>query len=274
MTRWLVNGSPDGLVSPADRGLLYGDGLFETVAFHRGRSALWPLHMARLAEGCRRLDLPPPDAQLLADECRMLLAGQARAVIRLALTRGTGGRGYFPPAQTRPTRILIRRAFPPDIDAQRANGVAMATSQIRLPAGSPVTDALGGIKHANRLEQVLIASACGEQGAGEALVLDVEGAIVEGLSGNIVVVRDDRMIAPGPHPASVAGVGLEWLRRAAGAALEERPFPAAQLRQGDTLWVINSIRGPCRVRALDGRELACDRLLPEWQRRWLEEIEK
>lgn len=274
MTRWLVNGVPDALVSPTDRGLLYGDGLFETIAFHAGRSALWRLHMVRLAEGCRRLGLPPPDPELLAEECQALLAGTARVVIRLGITRGSGGRAYFPPESPEPTRIMVRREFPADIDAQRARGIAMRTSPIALAAGPPATDHLGGIKHSSRLEQVLIAADCMDHAADEALVLDAEGMIVEGLAGNIVLVRGGEMVAPGPHPAAVAGVGLEWLRRAAGPALRERPVAAAQLREGDSLWVINSVRGPCRVRTLDGRELAPDSRLAEWQRRWFEEIEK
>jgi len=274
VTRWLVNGEPDALIPPTDRGLLYGDGLFETIAFHGGKSVLWPLHMARLADGCRRLELPPPDAQLLAAECRALLDGAPRAVIRLGITRGSGGRAYFPPAHAEPTRILIRREFPADIDAQRARGIAMRSSPVRLAAGPSVTEPLGGLKHTNRLEQVLIARDCLDHAAEEALVLDADGMIVEGLAGNIVVVRDGRMIAPGPHPAAVAGVGLEWLRRSAGAELQERPFAAAQLRRDDGLWVINSIRGTCRVRTLDGHELAGDPLLARWQQRWLEEIEK
>ncbi len=274
MNRWLVNGVPGALVQPMDRGLLYGDGLFETIAFHGGRSALWPLHMARLAEGCRRLGLPPPDRELLAEECRALLAGAARAVVRLGITRGSGGRAYFPPERPEPTRIVIRREFPADIDAQRARGIVMRTSPIALAAAPPARDHLGGIKHSSRLEQVLIAADCMEHAADEALVLDAEGMIVEGLAGNIVVIRDGEMIAPGPHPAAVAGVGLEWLRRAAGPALSERPVAAAQLQEDDSLWVINSVRGPCRVRTLDGRELGLDSRLAEWQRRWFEEIEK
>lgn len=274
MSRWLVNGVPGALVPPDDRGLLYGDGLFETVAFHNGRSALWPLHMARLAEGCRRLGLPPPDTGLLAEESRVLLCDARRAVIRLGITRGRGGRAYFPPARPEPTRILIMRDFPDDLPARRERGLAMHTSSIRLPAGAPATGHLGGIKHSNRLDQVLIASGCRDHGADEALVVDTEGMLVEGLAGNLIVVRDAQMIAPGPHPAAVAGVALEWLRRAAGADLTERPLAAGELGREDALWVINSLQGPCRVRTLDGRRLATDEILAGWRQRWREEIEK
>src|SRR6056297_1735643 len=221
MTRWLVNGEPDALIAPTDRGLLYGDGLFETILFHRGRSALWSLHMARLVDGCRGLALPQPDVDLLAAECHELLGNGNSAVIRIAITRGSGGR-----------------------------------------------------KHMNRLEQVLIAEECARRGADEALVLDSAGMIVEGLAGNIVVVRDGRLIAPGPHPAAVAGVGLEWLRRRAGSDLEERPFGAAELTRDDALWVINSVRGPCPVRTLDGRALVRDERIPDWRQRWQKEVEE
>lgn len=277
MTRWLVNGVPDALVPPTDRGLLYGDGLFETVAFHNGKSALWPLHMARLAEGCRRLALPAPDVELLAAECGQLVGDRARVVIRLAITRGSGGKAYFPPAQPEPTRILIRRGFPAELSRQRESGIAMRTSPFRLAGdwlGGDCLGGLGALKHMNRLAQVIIAEDCDRHGAAEALVLDDHDMIVEGLAGNIVVVQNGRMIAPGPHPAAVAGVGLEWLRQRAGTALVERPFAAGELGRDDAVWVINSVRGPCGVCALDGRALMMVPCLREWQQRWREEIEE
>jgi len=268
-SRWLVNGKADALVAPTDRGLLYGDGLFETLAFHHGHCRLWSLHMARLVEGCRRLGLPRPDIDLLAAESRELLGDGNSAVIRIAVTRGSGGRAYFPPDNPELTRILMRRALPGQLESMRARGLDMHTSTIRLEA-----NLIGGLKHMNRLEQVLIADECARHDAAEALVLDAAGMIVEGLAGNIVVVRGDRLIAPGPHPAAVAGVGLEWLRRHPDSALEERPFAAAELAGDDALWVINSVRGPCPVRSLDGRELARDGRIGEWQQRWHKEVEE
>lgn len=269
MTRWLVNGEPDALLAPDDRGLLYGDGLFETIAFHRGRSALWPLHMARLVDGCRRLALPRPDIDLLAAECHELLGNGDSAVIRIAITRGRGGRAYFPPERPEVTRIVMRRALPEHLEMQRTRGLDMHTSTARLDGNT-----LGALKHMNRLAQVMIAEECARHGAAEALVLDSDGMIVEGLAGNLIVVVGERLVAPGPHPAAVAGVGLEWLRRHPDSVLEERPFAARELAKGDALWVINSVRGPCPVRSLDGGALTRDRHIAEWQKRWQEEIEQ
>jgi len=268
MSRWLVDGRPGALVSPDDRGLLYGDGLFETVAFHGGESRLWALHMQRLARGCERLGLPAPDAGLLFAECRELVGDRARAIVRVSLTRGVGGRAYTPPADPRPTRIVMLREWPVDM-ARRRDGLSMATSPVRLAPGPAA-----GLKHMNRLEQVLIARGIAAAGADEAMVLDPRGRIVEALTGNIVVVRDGRLIAPGPHPAAVAGVGLAWLRCRAGAGLVERDLRADELEAGDGLWVINSIQGPCPVRSLDGRSLGIDGVVRSWQNAWREEVEE
>ena len=268
MSHWLVDGEPGALVSPEDRGLLYGDGLFETIAFHNGQSRLWSLHMQRLERGCRVLGLPDPDTARLASEARQLVAGRSRAIVRLALTRGVGGRAYFPPAQVRSTRILIRRDWPRSIEQRRRDGIAMRSSSVRLGH-----DAAGGLKHSSRLNQVLIASELQSSGVEEGLVLDPEGRIVEGLAGNIVVERGGRLIAPGPHPAAVAGVGLAWLRQRA-EALIEREMRADELRSSDRLWVINSIQGPCPVRNLDGRPIEIEGVVRQWQDAWRKEVER
>lgn len=265
----MVDGVPGALVSPDDRGLLYGDGLFETIAFHRRRSLLWPLHMERLRRGCDALGLPQPDEHRLAEECERLVGERARAVVRLALTRGVGGRAYFPPEQVRPTRILALRDFPDDLARRRGAGLTMQTSPVRLEPGPG-----GTLKHMNRLGQVLVANALTGSPVDEALVLDRHGRLVEALLGNLVVVRGDALIAPGPHPAAVAGVGLEWLRRRAGADLIERAMGVDELEESDGLWVINSVQGPCPVRCLDGRPRNIDGVVRKWQDAWRAEVEQ
>src|SRR5438445_9409236 len=108
----LVNGMAGGSIATDDRGLSYGDGLFETVLFVNGYAPLWPRHMARLAEGCARLLLPVADADLLAREAAHAGARLARAVVRITLTRGAGPRGYAFPESPQPTRIVAASAAP------------------------------------------------------------------------------------------------------------------------------------------------------------------
>ena len=103
-TLWLVNGQSTG-VDPADRGLAYGDGLFETMAARDGRIHWLDLHLDRLEEGCRRLEIPAPSRSLVAREIDAHCPTQGRAVVKLIVTRGAGARGYLPPEPAAPTRV-------------------------------------------------------------------------------------------------------------------------------------------------------------------------
>lgn len=255
----LVNGVPKDSVSVLDRGLLYGDGVFETIRFVRGRSPLWARHIDRLKRSLRVLGIPAPDPAQLLSECKQLIAKQPDAVIRITLTRGQGGQAYFPPGQAEPNRILTLRS-----PAQPKPEINMIRSTVTLNS----TSVLAGIKHLNRLEQVLIARECQLHGAQEALVSDQEGWLVEGLSGNIVLHHGGQLIAPGPHPAAVWGVGLDWLRALLKCQLSERPFHRDELQPDDSIWVINSVQGVRLVHQLDGHLLppstALDPAITAW----------
>lgn len=265
----LVDGRPADGVPVDDRGLLYGDGLFETIAFHSGTAPLWPLHMDRLRRGAEALAIPLPAPALLERECEELAGGHGRCVVRLALTRGSGGQAYFPPDEPAPRRILLRRPFPADAVRQRSEGLRMITARQRLEGAI----AGGGWKHLNRLPQVLVAAEVRRAGADEAVVLDARGRLVEALAGNLVIVRGDRLLVPRSHGAAVSGVGLAWLRERAGEGVEEADLTRESLRSDDAIWVINSVAGIRPAAALDGRKHPAGAPLERWQQHWLHDIE-
>ena len=103
--RVLVNGRPGGAIDPLDRGLHYGDGLFETIAIAGGRPRFLEWHLERLTAGVRRLVFPEPDLATLRAEIAALIDAP-QAVVKLVLTRGAGQRGYRPPRPAHPTRIV------------------------------------------------------------------------------------------------------------------------------------------------------------------------
>jgi len=147
----LVNGVPAATVSAFDRGLSYGDGLFETIRFVQGKAPLWSRHMQRLQDSCARLHLPAPDTRQLFDEAVAVTAGFEHAVVRITLTRGLGERGYAPPSSPTSTRIVAGFEAPAMSGPAYVSGVRVRWCETRL-AQQPL---LAGLKHLNRLEQVL-----------------------------------------------------------------------------------------------------------------------
>ena len=123
---------------------------------------------------------------------RRLVDGERHAVVRLTITRGSGGRAYQPLVDPAPRRILMRRPWPSGLEVARRAGIVMQTSPVRLAVGGP----LAGIKHGNRLEQVLAAEHARRAGVDEAVLLDSSGRLVEAIAGNVVLVVDGEALTP------------------------------------------------------------------------------
>lgn len=239
----LLNGQPDAPLTVDDRGLTYGDGLFETIAVRGGEPQHLELHLARLREGCARLRLPFTDWPALAAEIRRLAEGRDRAVVKAIVTRGPGGRGYRPPSETRCTRIVALHAWPDWPDAWKREGVAVRLCSTRL-AGNP---ALAGLKHLNRLEQVLARAEWDDPGIAEGLMLDTEGRLVEGVMTNLFFVMEGELRTPSLERAGVAGIMRRRILEAAprlghACRMVAGPTPE-ELWRADEVFVCNSVAG-------------------------------
>ena len=237
-TTALVDGRPADSLDLADRGLNYGDGLFETIAVRDGRPELLEAHLTRLFEGCARLGIEPPGGDVLRAETRVLCEGVPRAVLKILVTRGSGGRGYAP-GSTAPRRILRRLPWPEE-SPPPPDGIAMRVCRQRL-ASNP---ALAGIKHLNRLEQVLARAEWDDPGIAEGLMLSLDGRIIEGVSSNVFFERRGTLVTPDIRDCGVAGVmRAEIMRLAAelGIHCEARDVPFDELHAFDGCFVCNSL---------------------------------
>lgn len=248
--RVLVDGEDDPRVSALDRGLAYGDGLFETIRVLHGKAPLWSRHMARLREGCARLGLPAPDARQLEAECTQVAAGVADAVVKIVLTRGLGERGYAPAPEAAPTRIVA--AFPAPVVPPDwyADGIRVRCCALRLAA----QPRLAGIKHLNRLEQVLARAEWSDAGVVEGLMFDREGNLVSATAANVFVGLDGGLSTPPVENCGVAGV----LRAALLEALPRvrvRTIAKEELMRADEMFLASSVRGALPVRDFDGHAL-------------------
>ena len=240
--RVLVNGDEGARIAANDRGLLYGDGLFETILFANGAAPLWLRHVHRLLRGCERLGLPAPDPELLAREAGQVVVGMQRAVVRMTLTRGTGARGYAPPQEAECTRIVA--AFdPPFIPTDwYARGIRVRFGELRL-ATQP---RLAGIKHLNRLEQVLAQAEWQDESIVDGLMLDTEGEVVSSTASNVFLVRGGVLVTPDLRFSGVLGVmRAEVLRLAKelGIAVSEEPVWPRDVEAASEVFITNAVRG-------------------------------
>jgi len=239
----LVNGAPPGdpeLALPAnDRGFHYGDGVFESALLRTGRVRFLEDHLERLYGGCERLGIPPPERAVLLADIEQVTAGSLAGVLKIVVSRGPGARGYRPDSAAEPTRVVALHALPEAADTRE---IALRWCTMRLGRNAR----LAGIKHLNRLEQVLAQAEWHDRRIGEGLMLDTEGELVCGTASNIFIVRDGVLVTPDLRYSGVRGVMRKQVLRAAaqlGIAASEEPLWPEDLERASEVFVTNAVRG-------------------------------
>lgn len=254
----LVNGEAVQRVGVMDRGLHYGDGLFETLACLDGRVQRLDAHLQRMRLGCDRLMLSYPGDRAFRDDIHALIEGsrdrvQRNAVIKIMLTRGIGQRGYrFDPAVV-PTRISLLSDWPSHADTWWCDGIRVKV------CNTPITEnaQLAGIKHLNRLDSVLAAAELGTD-YDEGLMLDRNGFIIEGTMSNLFARIDDTLQTPRTDACGIDGIMRDAVLQAARSAGIDSAYAQltrAQLERASEIFVTNSVIGICPVIRLEDRAL-------------------
>jgi len=246
-----IDGREARAVSALDRGLHYGDGLFETIACLEHRPRLLERHLARLEAGCRRLALAT-DLAAVAAEVRELAAGAGRAIVKVLVTRGVAtARGYGPSGTERPTRITLRYAWPEDDAHLAQDGVRVRIAATRLGENP----ALAGLKHCNRLEQVLARAELRDAELAEALMFSSGGRLISGTMSNVFLVHQGRLATPRLDACGVAGVMRAAVLEAAAVAgipAAEDALGALELERAEEIFLTNALIGVRPVRELPG----------------------
>ena len=208
----LINGEPDERVSVHDRGFQYGDGLFETLAVVRGVPLLWERHLRRLLHGAARLGIgiPAETGAALRAESDRLCQGAERAVLKIILTRGASGRGYAPPADAVPTRVVNLSPWADSLSRTHGARVKFCDTTVAR------NRALAGIKHLNRLEQILARREL-ETNYDEGLMRDETGYVIEGTMSNVFIVSRGALLTPDLSYSGVVGVIRELVLECAPA---------------------------------------------------------
>ena len=238
-----------------ERGLHYGDGLFETLACVGGAPRLLALHLKRLLEGCRRLALRPPEAAQLTAEIASLARGSERAVLKLLVTRGPAqARGYAANGEEPGTRILLRYPWPKEDERLSQEGVRVRLGELRLGENP----ALAGLKTSTASSRCWRASSGQRPRSPSRCCSPAAADLVGGTAANVFLVRDGQLQTPRLDRCGVAGVMREAVILAAQRAhiaLEKRPLTRLDLDAAQELFLTSALIGVRPVRELAGRTL-------------------
>lgn len=262
-------------IDSSDRGLAYGDGLFETIAYVNGVLHNWELHWHRLLSGTARLAIDLPDekfflaqinAKIIQDSqlTNSLSEAISSRVVKIIVTRGVGGRGYIYPELQKSTIIISVHAWPERADDDYHSGILAVVCQTCL-ANQP---ALAGIKHLNRLEQVLgrnefsnshylegIMLACADNPLKNPLTepFEMDSLLIEGTSSNLFFVINGRLFTPAIDTCGVQGTIRQQifaLAKHMGIVIEESHYPLSELKNAAEVFFTNSIFGVLPVASI------------------------
>ncbi len=236
----LINGVYSHQVDQTDRGFQYGDGLFETIAILNGQASFLDLHLARLQKDCHRLKIPYPGTELLTLEVEQLTKNADNAVLKIILTRGVGGRGYRQPDHINTTRVLSLHPYPDYPDSYKNQGIHARFCATRLG----LNPSLAGIKHLNRLEQILARSEWTDPTIQEGIMLDFNDLVIEGTMTNLFYIKDDNIYTATLTLSGVSGIMRSIIMLLCAnhqLTVIEHDFKQAELLAADEIFVCNSI---------------------------------
>ena len=275
MRKAWVDGINCQTTSILDRGLAYGDGLFETLLYESGKIHLLGSHLARLQAGATRLRISFA-LETLQDELRDflnearaegLVSDSQKAVLKIILSRGVGGRGYaFPEGARTSQRVIMLFDHPAYPSSFQEDGI-----HIRL-CKTPVSvnAALAGLKHLNRLDSVMARSEWDDPEISEGLMLDEQRFIIEGTMSNLFMVCGNVLITPSLQRAGVEGVMRAHLLILADKYRVEtrirESLTLEQLFDADEVFVCNSIFGIWPVTRLESKQWPVGKLTKTLQK--------
>lgn len=255
----LVNGLPTEHIRVFDRGLLYGDGVFRTVLVKAGYALCWQRHYDKLRGDCAALGIVCPPKAILTGEISELVKTYPDCVLKVIVTRGEGQRGYAVQDSIAPTRILMTSPLPQHPPSHYSDGVRLCLCATRLA----IQPGLAGIKHLNRLENILARREWSDPEIAEGLMLDMEDNVIEGTMSNLFLLRGNTLYTPDLGRCGVSGVQRARIMEMAvglGMTVKVENLALARIYDADEIVLCNSVIGIWQVRELAGKTWPADGL--------------
>jgi 4-amino-4-deoxychorismate lyase len=250
----LINGDFNGAISALDRGLSYGDGVFRTIKVVQGLPEYWPVHYQTLVKDCTAIGIVCPSADVFINDFEQLFSiEELVAVAKIIVTRGEGARGYSPPAVTNPLRVMIKSSMPDYAQENFSEGVALHLCETRI-GHQPK---LAGVKHLNRLENVLARMEWHDPKIVEGLMLDCNDNVIECTAANIFARYENVLLTPALDQCGVSGITRKQIL-ARAHTLNLKPaietMSLKKLLSADEVIICNSLFGAWQVRQLENKQ--------------------
>jgi 4-amino-4-deoxychorismate lyase len=249
----LINSQQSRFISIRDRGLLYGDGVFRTLRAEAGIALHQALHLQKIQQDCTKLGIHCPALSLLECELSSVLVEHPNSIIKLIVTRGIGQRGYAPSSRVDATHVWDVSELPVYPSQNSTHGIVVRLCELRLS----LQPRLAGIKHLNRLENVLAAAENQDNKFSEGILLDAAGNVIEGIRSNIFILQDGVLLTPDLSQCGVAGVQRDRVMSYAvrhSVPIQIGDISLAQLLAADEVFLVNSVIGLWPVRQCGARQ--------------------
>jgi len=257
---YLINGENNNPISPHDRGIHYGDGIFETMLCKNGRILFLQDHLNRLERGCEFLHINFPGREILLNEINSLTDKNSNCIIKIIISRGPGGRGYKIPELQTPTRIVFSYPLPGNLSDIQKNGVSLEFCRRKLSCPEGFSD----IKHTNRLEYILARNEITDPDIYDGILCDTSGNIIETTSSNIFWLKNNIIFTPDLSECGLKGIMRNFLlnkpadngANAGRNKIEIRTgnFSPDMIADADEVFITNSVIGVVPVIRIDGIE--------------------
>lgn len=237
MKKTCINTQAGELISVFDRGFNYGDGFFTTAKICDGQIEHWDLHCARLLTCQQRLGFSTLDFQQLHTDVLSFIRGVTLGGVKIVITRGEGGRGYGPPNIESHTIVFSMFDYPQHYTRWQQQGIELEVASTRLG----LQPLLAGLKTLNRLEQVLIKQEINDKNWQDAVVLDLNGHVIESSVANVIAVKNQQLYTPSLQYSGIQGVYLQHL--ATKHSMTVSSIDLKQLLAMDAVFCCNSLMG-------------------------------
>jgi len=254
----LVNGIEQTSIDISDRGLAYGDGLFTTAKIVDGEVILLAKHIERLMYGCQQLRLAMPSIERLTSQLQSVAKLYSQAVLKVMITTGSGGRGYSRIGlnDNDTNVIIIISDFPAHYKELALQGISLGDSQQQIG----ISPMLAGLKHLNRLEQVLLRAELDERSEDDLVVTNYQGHVVEVTSANLFYWQQGALCTPDLSLSGVNGlIRQEVLSKYPATKICETSL--VDLNEAKGMFICNSLMGIIPVKTYNNRLLVIDEVL-------------